>query len=144
MKRALTVALALVALTAPAVAQLKSEVLISTLATPELTKQITAEKGTFEHKSEVARGGPVAAVVRATGCAKDTAGTCKVNADVVIYSPGGKVFHEAKNLDLPQGRAAVPLTFDASAATGVYKVVVMVRDLTSRHFETVERQFGVK
>ena len=37
---------------------LQSEVLISTLPTAELTKQITAATGTIEHKSEVARGGP--------------------------------------------------------------------------------------
>lgn len=144
MKLALTVTVVVLAGALPAFAQLQSEVIISTLATPELTKQITAEKGTFEHKSEVARGGPVAAVVRTTGCEKDTAGNCKVNADVVIYAPDGKVYHEAKNLDLPQGRAAVPLKFDAKAATGVYKVVVTVRDLTARRFGQVERQFGVK
>jgi hypothetical protein len=140
------VLIALVVLTwiTPALAQLNSEVIITTLATPELTKQVTAADGTFEHKSEVARGGPVAAVVRTTGCAKDAAGTCKINADVVVYAPDGKVFHEAKNLNLPQGRAAVPLKFDANAATGVYRVVVTVRDLTANRFGQVERQFGVK
>jgi hypothetical protein len=138
-------ALAVFAWMTPAAAQeIVSEVIITTLATPELTKQVTAANGTIDHKSEVARGGPVAAVVRTTGCAKDQAGSCKVNADVVIYAPDGKVFHEAKSLDLPQGRAAVPLKFDANAATGVYRVVVTVRDVTARRFGKVERQFGVK
>ena len=126
------------------VGKLGSEVLITTMTTADLTKEVMAANGTFDHKSEVARGGPVAAVVRTTGCERDTAGACKVNADVVIYAPDGKVFHEAKNLDLPQGRGAVPLKFDAMAATGVYRVVVTVRDLSARRFETVERQFGVK
>jgi hypothetical protein len=125
-------------------AKLGTEVLITTMTTADLTKQVMAANGTFEHKSEVTRGGPVAAVVRTAGCERDTAGACKVNADVVIYAPDGKVFHEAKNLDLPQGRGAVPLKFDATAATGVYRVVITVRDLTARRFETVERQFGVK
>ena len=44
--------------------KLQSEVLISTLPAADLTKQIAAATGTIEHKSEVARGGPVAAVVR--------------------------------------------------------------------------------
>ncbi len=123
---------------------LQSEVLISTLPPAELTKQITATTGTIEHKSEVARGGPVAAVVRTTGCMKDTAGACTINADVVIYKPDGSVFHEAKRLDLSTGRGTVPLKIDANAATGVYKVVVTVRDLTAGRFATVERWFGVK
>lgn len=124
--------------------KLQSEVLITILPSADLNKQITAENGTFEHKSEVGRGGPVAAVVRVRGCEKDSAGTCKVNADVVVYKPDGSVFHEVKNLDLPAGRVAVPLKVDAQAATGVYRVVATIRDLTARRFATVERQFGVK
>lgn len=124
--------------------KLQSEVIVSILPTADLTRQITAEKGTIEHKSEVARGGPVAAVVRVNACQKDSAGTCKVNADVVVYKPDGSVFHEVKQLDLPAGRAAVPLTFDAQATTGVYHVVATIRDLTARRFATVERYFGVK
>ena len=85
----------------------------------------------------------MAAVVRVTGCMKDTAGACKVNADVVIYRPDGSVFHEVKNLDLAAGRGAVPLKIDANTATGIYKVVFTIRDLTARRFATVE-QFGVK
>ncbi|HEX9406946.1 MAG TPA: hypothetical protein VF975_06490 [Thermoanaerobaculia bacterium] len=124
--------------------KLQSEVLITTLATTDLTKQITDVNGKIEHKSEVSRGGPVAAVVRVPGCEKDSGGNCKVNADIVVYKPDGSVFHEAKNLDLPQGRAAVPLKFSADATTGVYRVVATIRDLTARRFATVERQFGVK
>jgi hypothetical protein len=123
---------------------LQSEVLISTLPAADLTKQVAAATGTIEHKYEVARGGPVAAVVRTTGCMKDTAGACKVNADVVVYKPDGSVFHEARSLDLPTGRGAVPLEIGANAATGVYRVVVTIRDLTARRFATVEQQFGVK
>jgi hypothetical protein len=146
---ALAVALALVAsaqqpLPTGQTDKLQSEVLISTLQAADLTKQITAATGTIEHKSEVVRGGPVAAVVRTTGCMKDTTGACRVNATVVIYKPDGSVFHEVKSLDLPTGRGAVPLTIDANSPTGVYKVVVTIRDLTTRRFGTVEQQFGVK
>jgi 5-hydroxyisourate hydrolase-like protein (transthyretin family) len=124
---------------------LQSEVLISTLPTEDLKKQIAAEGGKIEHKSEVARGGPVAAVVRSTGCLKDTAGQCNINANVTVYRPDGSVFHEAKVLDLsPTGRIAVPLNIDANAGTGLYKVVVTVRDLTARRFAVLERQFAVK
>jgi hypothetical protein len=124
--------------------QLQSEVLISSLGTPDLTREVTADNGQIEHTSEVARGGPVAAVVRSRGCQKDAVGICQVNADVVVYRPDGSVFREVKSLDLPKGRAAVPLTFDAQATTGVYRVVVTVRDLSARRFAKVERQFGVK
>ena len=124
--------------------KLQSEVIITTLATTELTRQIADAKGTFEHKSEVPRGGPVAAIVRVPGCEHDSAGACRVNADVVVYTPAGSIFHEAKNLDLPTGRTAIPLTFDANATTGVYRVMVTIRDLAARRFATVERQFGVK
>jgi hypothetical protein len=124
--------------------KLQSEVLVSTLPAAELTKQLTAPAGTIEHKSEVARSGPVAAVVRTTGCMKDSSGGCKVNADVVIYKPNGSIFHEAKNLDLTTGRRVVPLKIDANSATGIYKIVVKVRDLTARRFGTAERQFSVK
>lgn len=123
---------------------LQSEIIITILPAAELKTQIMSEKGTFEHKSEVARGGPVAAVLVTRGCEKDAKDTCNMNADVVVYKPDGTVFHEAKNLTLPAGRAAVPLTFDAKAPTGVYNVVATIRDLTARRFGSVERKFGVK
>jgi hypothetical protein len=124
---------------------LQSEVLISTLPAEELKKQIAAQNGKIEHKSEVARGGPVAVVVRSTGCMKDDTGHCSISANVTVYKPDGSVFHEAKVLDLsPPGRIAVPLNIDATAATGLYKVVVTVRDLTARRFPVLERQFAVK
>lgn len=124
---------------------LQSEVLISTLAPEELKKQIAAEDGKIEHKSEVARGEPVAVVVRTTSCMKDTADHCNVNATVIVYKPDGSKFHEAKAVDLsPTGRIAVPLKLDADAATGLYKVVLTVRDLTARRFAVLERQFAVK
>jgi hypothetical protein len=123
---------------------LKSEVIITILPTADLRTQIMSDKGTFDHKSEVTRGGPVAAVIMTQGCEKDTKGACKMNADIMVYKPDGTVFHAAKNLDLPAGRGAVPLTFDASAVTGVYRVVATIRDLTARRFASVERMFGVK
>jgi hypothetical protein len=123
---------------------LQSEVLISSLATADLTREVTAESGQIEHKSEVARGTPVAAVVRAMACQKDSAGTCKINADVIVYRPDGSIFHEVKKLNLPRGRGAVPLRINAEAPGGVYRVVVTVRDLASRRFAHLERQFGVK
>lgn len=123
--------------------QLQSEVLITSLATDDLAREIVAENGKIEHQSEVARGGPVAAVVRTSGCQRE-GGSCKVNADVVVYRPDGSVFHEVKNLDLPQGRAAVPLNVDEQAPSGVYRVVATIRDLAARRFAKVERQFGVK
>jgi hypothetical protein len=124
--------------------KLQSEVLISTLTTAELTKRLATATGIIEHKGEVARGGPVAAVVRMTDCMKDTSGACKATADVVIYKPDGSVFQEAKNLGLTAGRGVVPVKIAADSATGVYKIRVTVRDLTARRFGTVERQFGVK
>lgn len=124
--------------------ELHPEVLISTLPAADLTKRLTTATGAIQHEPEVARGEPVAAVVRTTGCVKDTTGACRINADVVTYGPDGTVFHEARRLDLPEGRDVVPLEIEATSATGVYKVVVTVRDLTARRFATVERQFGVK
>ena len=108
------------------------------------TKQVTDANGTIEHKSEVPRGGPVAAVVRVPGCQHDAAGACKVNADVIVYKPDGSVSTRRKTSTCRPGAVPVPLKFDASAATGVYRVVVTIRDVTARRFATVERQFGVK
>ena len=127
---------------APSREPLQWEVLISTLPPADLTKQLASATGTIEHRSEVVRGGPVAAVVRTTGCTNDPAGGCTVN--VVVYAPDGSVLQEVKELALPTGRASVPLEINASSATGVYKVAIRVRDLTARRFGTAERQFGVK
>ncbi|MGK2935536.1 MAG: hypothetical protein ACSLFE_09890, partial [Gemmatimonadaceae bacterium] len=113
---------------------LQWEVLISTLPPADLAKQLASATGTIEHRSEVARGGPVAAVVRTTGCSKEDAGGCTVN--VVVYAPDGSVLQEVKDLALPTGRASVPLEIDADSATGVYKVAIRVRDLTARRFGT--------
>jgi len=124
--------------------KLQAEVIVSTLSAAELAKQIAAATVAIEHKSEVARGGPATAVVRATGCMKDTAGACQVKADVVIYKPDGSVLQEAKGVDLTAGRATLPITLDAGAATGVYKIAITVRDATARRFATVDRQFGVR
>ena len=160
MNKSLLVATLAVALTAVSSAQsrqsqpqtstrptemLQSEVLISTLPAAELTKQIAAEKGTIEHKSEVERGGPVAVVIRSTACMKDEEGRCNMTAKVTVHNPDGSVFHETKALDLPPtGRLAVPLTIGATAGTGLYKVVVTLRDLTARRFGVLERSFAVK
>ena len=75
---------------------------------------------------------------------KDTTGACKVNVDIVVYKPDGSMLHEARSLDLPTGRGAVPFKIDANAETGLYKVVSTIRDLTARRFATMERQFGVR
>lgn len=123
---------------------LQSEMLISTLPASELTKRIASGAPAIEHESEVPRGGPVTVVVRTTGCQQDAAGACHVSADVVAYTPDGSVLHEAKELDLTAGHAIVSLTIGATAATGLYKVVVTVRDVTARRFSRVERPFGVK
>ena len=124
---------------------LPAEIFISTLSPDDLKKQIAAEGGKIEDTSEVERGGPVAAVVRYTGCMKDEAGACNITANVTVYKPDGSIFHEVKAVNLaPTGRVAVPLNIDANAGTGLYKVVVTVRDLTARRFGVLERQFAVK
>ena len=121
---------------------LQWELLVSTLPPVDLARQLATATGIIEHRSEVTRGGPVAAVVRTTGCSKDKAGGCSVT--VVVYAPDGSKLQEVKDLALPTGRASVPLTIDANSATGVYKVAIAVRDLTARRFGSAERQFGVK
>ena len=123
---------------------LQSEIVISTLSTEDLKKQLAAPGGKIEDKSEVDRGEPVTVVVRATGCMKDETGRCDINANVTVYKPDGAVFHEAKVLDLSSGRVTVPLDVDANAGTGLYRVVVNVRDLTARRFAVVERRFAAK
>jgi tetratricopeptide (TPR) repeat protein len=129
---------------ASAASPLLAEILISGSPIADLPRNIGAGKGSIDHRSEVARGGPVSAVLWTSGCQKDAAGNCNVHADLVVYAPDGSVFHEAKNLDVSQGGAAVPLKVDAGAPTGVYRVVAFVRDLTSRRFMKLERQFGVR
>lgn len=124
--------------------KLNSELLISTLSTKELTARLEQADAKIEHVSEVARNTPVAAVLRVPGCQPDAQGTCRVNVDIVVKRPDGSVYSESKALDLPKGRAAIPLKFAADAPTGVYNVIATVRDLTARRFATVERKFGVK
>jgi hypothetical protein len=124
--------------------RLLSEILISGSSIADLPSNIGAGKGSIEHRSEVVRGGPVSAVVWTSGCQKDTGGSCHVQGDLVVHAPDGSVFHEAKSLDLSQGGAAVALKVDARAPTGVYRVVVSVRDVVARRFQTLERQFGVR
>lgn len=124
---------------------LRSEVLVSTLSVDDLKKEIAAPRGKLEHESEVTRGEPVTAVVRSTGCLKDETGRCNINANLTVYKPDGSIFHEAKALDLSAtGHVTVPLDIDANTATGLYKVVVNVRDLTARRFAVLERSFAVK
>ena len=123
---------------------LHTDVLISTLPSEELKKQLALPDGKIADTSEVVRGGPVAVVIRSTGCTKDEAGHCDINANVTVYKPDGSVFHEAKVLDLSTGRVTVPLDIDANAATGLYRVVVNVRDLIARRFAVVERRFAAK
>ena len=125
-------------------ATLQSDVVISTLSLEDLKKQLAAPDGKIEDKSEVARGEPVTVLVRATGCMKDDTGHCDINANVTVYKPDGSLFHEAKVLDLSTGRVSVPLDIGANTATGLYRVVVNVRDLTARRFAVVERRFAVK
>jgi hypothetical protein len=129
----------------PSKETLRTEVLISSLPAEDLTKWIAGGDVSIVHFSEIARGRPVAVVVRATGCMKDATGRCNVNADVVVYRPDGSVFHEAKTVDLgPSGRIVVPLKIDANAATGLHRAAVRVRDMTARHFAEMEVQFAIK
>lgn len=123
---------------------LQSEVLISTLSIEELKKHLATPGARIEDKSEVTRGEPVTALVRSTGCMKGEAGRCDINANVTVYKPDGSVLQEARALDLSTGRIIMALDIDANAATGLYRVVVNVRDLTARRFGVLERRFAVK
>jgi hypothetical protein len=124
--------------------EMQPEVLISILPEADLARQIAAPTGAIEHKSEVSRSGPVAAVVTTKSCQKDTEGICRVNADVVVYRPDGSIHQQVKAVDLPAGRVSIALNFDAQAPSGIYRVVATIRDLAARRFGTAERKFGLK
>jgi hypothetical protein len=120
---------------------LQAEIAISTLPDAKVREQVAAR--VLEHDSEVGRDETVTAIVRVNGCQADAQG-CKTSADVIVYRPDGSVLSETKNVDLPNGRATVPVKLSAADVTGVYKVVARVRDLNARRFGTIERLFGVK
>lgn len=118
---------------------MKSEILVTTLPAAE----IKAAK-TLEHDSEVAKSEAVTVVVTLPSCEKDVRGACNASADVVAYTPDGKVHSEMKGVPLNDGRGTVALKLAPTDASGVYKVVATVRDLNARRFGTTERLFGVK
>jgi hypothetical protein len=150
----ITLCFALLPATSPVAAQsgplssatqtLDVDLSISTLSAAELKTRLDSPTSVFEHVSEVGRSGPVAAVLRVRGCQSSTPDSCKMNADIVTYRPDGSIMAETKNLDLPLGRGAVPLKFDAAGPSGVYRVEATVRDLATRRFAKVDRKFGVK
>jgi hypothetical protein len=122
---------------------MQPEILISVMPAVALEKAIAAPAGAIEHKSEVARDGPVTAVVRTRGCQKDETGGCRVSADVVVYKPDGSIHHEVKALELAGGSGSIALKFDREAPAGIYRVVARIRDLVGRRFATAERKFGL-
>lgn len=145
---ALSVAMAVVALTAqPSTLSqrgaLQPAVLVTTLSGDDVAKQAAA--GTLEHDTEVARSEAVTIVVTIAACEPaEGGGTCNASAAVTAYRPDGTVHHEIKNLSLNSRRATAPLPLAAGDATGLYRVVAVVRDLNGRRFGTAERIFGVK
>ena len=116
-----------------------SEILITTLPTAE----VTASK-TLEHDTEVARNEAVTVVVMLPACQKDPQGACNAAADIVAYTPDGKVHSEMKGVSLKEGRGMSSLKLAPTDPTGVYKVVATIRDLNARRFGKAERLFGVK
>ena len=118
---------------------MQSEVLITTLSAADLK----AAK-TLEHDSEVARTEVVSIVVTMPPCLKNAQGACNASADIVVYTPDGKVHSETKAVSLNAGRGTVPLKLAPTDVTGVYRVLATVRDLNARTFSTSERKFGVK
>ena len=121
---------------------LRSEVAISTLPAADLTSMPATK--TIEHDSEVDRSEAVTVIVTIQGCQKDAKGACNASADVVAYKPDGSVHSEMKNITLASGRGTAALKLTPSDATGVYKVIATVRDLTAKRFGKTERLFGVK
>jgi hypothetical protein len=121
---------------------LRSEVAISTLPAADLSS-VPATK-TIEHDSEVDRSEAVTVIVTIQGCQKDAKGACNASADVVAYKPDGTVHSEMKNVSLTSGRGTAALKLAPTDATGVYKVIATVRDLTAKRFGKTERLFGVK
>lgn len=121
---------------------LRSEVAISTLPVADL-KSVPATR-TIEHDSEVDRSEAVTVIVTIQGCQTDAKGACNASADVVAYKPDGSVHSEMKNVSLASGRGTAALKLAPTDATGVYKVIATVRDLTAKRFGKTERLFGVK
>jgi hypothetical protein len=119
-----------------------TEVLISTLPESDIAKRLSGGE-TIDHTTEVMRGKPVTAILRAPRCQRDPAGACRISAELVVYQPDGSPYRKA-DIEVGGGSGTAPLTFDAQASAGVYRVVATVRDLVSRTFVTVERRFAVK
>jgi hypothetical protein len=121
---------------------LRPEVAISTLPAADL-RSVPASKA-IEHDSEVDRSEAVTVIVTIQGCQTDANGACNASADIVAYRPDGSVHSEMKNVSLSNGRGTAALKLAPTDATGVYKVIATVRDLTAKRFGKTERLFGVK
>jgi hypothetical protein len=121
---------------------LRPEVAISTLPAADLRSMPASQA--IEHDSEVDRSEAVTVIVTIQGCQTDAKGACNASADIVAYKPDGSVHSETKNVSLASGRGTAALKLAPTDATGVYRVIATVRDLTARRFGKTERLFGVK
>lgn len=122
--------------------QLQPVIAITTLSSAELEK--TPVTTPIEHDSEVARSEAITIVISIQNCQADAKGRCNASADVVAYTPDGKIHHEMKGISLANKRGTAALNLTAGDVTGVYKVVATVRDLNASRFGKTERLFGVK
>ena len=118
---------------------MKAELLVTTLPVAD----VRAAK-TLEHDTEVARNEAVTVVLILPACQKDAQGACNASADIVAYTPDGKVHSEMKSVSLNEGRGMASLQLAPADPIGVYKVIATVQDLNARRFGKTERLFGVK
>jgi hypothetical protein len=125
--------------TSPQPEALKAELLVTTLPVADVR---TAK--TLEHDTEVGRNEAVTIVLILPACQKDAQGACNAAADIVAYTPDGKMHSEMKSVSLNEGRGTAALQLAPADPTGVYRVIATVRDLNARRFGKTERLFGVK
>lgn len=102
------------------------------------------------------RGKVLAAVVLFKGCTPVSSGNCDAEMDIVAYDPNGKIYGEMPRVELWQGKPApeagytqlsrtyMGLVIEPSDPPGVYRIVVVARDLVAKTEARSEARFEVK
>jgi hypothetical protein len=122
--------------------------LIMAAADDDRLKEWAADRSgvALESLTEFRPGQPVVAQARVRGCDPGDVGRCDVTVQYAVYGPDGQVYHQAaaQRVDAGQPAANLTWTFSNTDPTGLYRVVVIARDLNAKRIIRTERIFGLR
>jgi hypothetical protein len=102
------------------------------------------------------RGKFLSAVVLFKGCTPVSSGNCNAVMDIVAYDPSGKIYGEMPRVELWQDKLApepghtqlsrsyMGLVIEPGDPPGIYRIVVVARDLVAKTEARSEARFEVK